>query len=110
MPESVPEEPSRPGGARDPARLARLLTAFGVLVAIAILALGAVMLRDARGEAWRRTRQDSENLALTLARDIERACKQDRLNDAERELGHLDAVAGRAQEALRGLRASLTAG
>ena len=46
------------------------LTLLSMGVAIGMLALGAVVLVDARGDAWREAQRASANLALALEQDI----------------------------------------
>lgn len=50
----------------------RLLTILGIAIAAGMLILGGLLLLDARRDAWRRAEQASNNLALTLERDIGR--------------------------------------
>ena len=52
--------------------MVRSLTALGLALAAGMLLLGAALLFDLRQEAWRRAEQASNNLVLTLERDIER--------------------------------------
>ena len=48
------------------------LTALGVAVAVGMVALGAVVLFDARRDAWEQSEQATNNLAMALDRDIAR--------------------------------------
>ena len=53
-------------------RLVRWLGMLGVTVALGMLALGGVVLLDARTDAWERAEQASANLTLALERDVAR--------------------------------------
>ena len=66
MPVRVQMTASRPGAA------IRWLTALGLFVSVGMLALGAVVLLDARQDTWRQAEQASNNLVLALERDISR--------------------------------------
>ena len=60
-----------PGQAR-PASMIRWLTILSVGISVAILAVGALILLDARQDVWRQAEQSSANLALALEREIGR--------------------------------------
>lgn len=60
------------GSTETPMRSVRLLTGLGIAIAAGMLILGGLLLLDARRDAWRRAEQASNNLALTLERDIGR--------------------------------------
>ena len=53
-------------------RAIRSLTALGMTVALGMLALGGVVLLDARQDAWQQAEQSSQNLVTALERDIAR--------------------------------------
>lgn len=55
-----------------PALAVRMLTILGMAVALGMLAVGAVVLAEARADAWRQAEQASANLVLALERDISR--------------------------------------
>ncbi len=48
------------------------LTALGMAVAVGMVALGAIVLLDARQDAWKQSEQAADNLATALERDIAR--------------------------------------
>lgn len=60
------------GPMKTPTRSVRLLTGLGIAVALGTLLLGGLLLLDARRDAWGRAEQASNNLAMTLERDIAR--------------------------------------
>jgi diguanylate cyclase (GGDEF)-like protein len=57
-------------GAAPSARSIRRLSALGIIAALGMLTLGAVMLLDARKDAWRQAENSATNLATALERDI----------------------------------------
>ncbi len=57
----------QPGG---PVRVMRWLTILGLAIGAGVVALGAFITLQARGDAWRQAQQSSDNLALALERDI----------------------------------------
>ena len=63
--------PSR-GSNSSAAGAVRWLTALGMTVAVGMVALGAMVLLDARRDAWRQSEQAADNLAIALERDIAR--------------------------------------
>ena len=63
--------PSREGSLSS-ARTASWLTALGIAVAVGMVALGAIVLLDARRDAWKQSEQAADNLAIALERDIAR--------------------------------------
>ena len=63
--------PSRESGSSS-AGTVSWLTALGMAVAVGMVALGAIVLLDARQDAWRQSEQAADNLAIALERDIAR--------------------------------------
>src|SRR5471032_136922 len=53
-------------------RVIRWLTVLGMSAALGILALGWMILFDARNDAWQQAEQASSNLATALEQDISR--------------------------------------
>lgn len=64
--------PFWPIGLSEIRKTIRWLTILSTGVAVGMLALGTVVLLDAREDAWRQAKQASANLALVLERDISR--------------------------------------
>ena len=58
--------------ARDHLRTMRWLTTAGIIIAISVLLLGVTVMLQARADAWRQAEQSSDNLVLTLDREIVR--------------------------------------
>ncbi len=63
--------PSR-DGSLSAARTVSWLTALGMVVAVGMVALGIVVLLDARRDAWKQSERAADNLAIALERDIAR--------------------------------------
>ena len=59
-------------GAWSPAAVVRSLTMAGMSIAVGVLGLGALVLLDARADAWRQAETASSNLARALEQDIAR--------------------------------------
>lgn len=59
-------------GSWSSATIVRALTAIGMGVALGMVGLGALVMLDARADAWRQAEQAGSNLARALERDIAR--------------------------------------
>jgi diguanylate cyclase (GGDEF)-like protein len=64
--------PVRPSDQNEMQKTIRWLTILSMGIAAGMLALGVIVLFDARKEAWRQAEQASANLVLVLERDIAR--------------------------------------